>query len=42
MEQSAMETLKEELESDELYLRVNAIHRMSIVATILGVEGIKN
>lgn len=37
-----METLKEELESDELYLRVNAIHRMSIVATILGIDGIKN
>lgn len=37
-----MEVLKEELESDELYIRVNTIHRMSIVATILGVEGVKN
>jgi len=37
-----MEILKEELDSYELYHRVNAIHRINIVATILGADGIKN
>ena len=34
-------TLKEEIEQDEMYLRVNAIHRIKLIATILGIEGIK-
>jgi serine/threonine-protein phosphatase 2A regulatory subunit A len=39
---SPMELLKEEMENDEIALRINAIHRLRIVATILGPEGIKN
>lgn len=41
MDANALEVLKEEMTSDELYLRVNAIHRLSIVATLLGPDGIK-
>lgn len=28
--------LREEMESDETHLRVNAIHRLKIVATLMG------
>jgi hypothetical protein len=31
-----MDLLKEELETDEIGSRVNAIHKLRIVATILG------
>ena len=31
----------EELENDEPFVRINAIHRLSIIGTILGQEGIK-
>ena len=34
--------LKEEMESDEIAVRINAIHRMKIIATLLGPDGIKN
>jgi hypothetical protein len=37
-----MEVLKEEMESDELHYRVNAIHRIKLISTILGVEGTKS
>ena len=37
-----MELLKEEMESDEIYLRVNAIHRVKIVAEVIGTEQIKS
>lgn len=37
-----MDVLKEEMENDELHHKVNAIHRLKIVATILGPEGTKN
>lgn len=30
--------LREEMESDEIYLRVNAVHRLKIVATLIGTE----
>ncbi len=33
--------LKEEMESDEIAVRINAIHRMKIIASLLGTEGIK-
>ena len=33
--------LKEEMESDEIAVRINAIHRMKIIATLLGTDGIK-
>lgn len=41
MENNPLEVLKEEIEQDEMYLRVNAIHRIKLIATILGIEGIK-
>ncbi len=37
-----MDLLKEEMENDETYVRVNAIHRLKIVSTFFGVDGIKN
>lgn len=42
MEAQALEVLKEEMENDELHYRVNAIHRIKLIATILGVDGTKN
>ena len=39
---NAFDLLKEEMESDEIYIRVNAIHRIKIVATIMGSELIKS
>ena len=38
----AFDLFKEELENDEPFLRVNAIHRLSVVATLQGTDGIKN
>lgn len=38
---SAYDLLREEMESDETHLRVNAVHRLKIVGTLLGPEGIK-
>jgi hypothetical protein len=37
-----MDLLKEELESDEVAARVNAIHKLRVVGTLLGPDGIKN
>lgn len=34
--------LKEDMESDEIAIRVNALHRLKIVATIVPQEEIKN
>lgn len=34
--------LREEMESDETHLRVNAIHRIRIVGTLLGTDGVKS
>jgi len=39
---NAFDLLREEMESDETHLRVNAIHRLKIVATLQGTEGIKS
>lgn len=38
---NAFDLLREEMESDETYLRVNAIHRLKIVATLQSTEQIK-
>ena len=35
------EFLKEELSSDEIHIKVNAIHRISIIATVIGTERIE-
>ena len=37
-----LDLLKEEMENDEIYLRVNAIHRLKTVATLISSEMIKN
>ena len=37
-----MELLKEEMESDENSIRINAMHRIKTVATLLGPEGTKS
>lgn len=36
------DVLREDMESEETYLRVNAIHRLKIVATLLGPDKIKS
>ena len=42
MADNPMDLLKEEMESDEIYQRVNAIHRTKIISSIIGFDGIKN
>ena len=37
-----MDVLKEDLDTDEVAAKVNAIHKLRIVASILGVDGIRN
>lgn len=39
---NAFVLLKEEMENDEISIRVNAIHRLKIVATLLTPDDIKN
>lgn len=36
-----MDVLKEDLDTDEVASKVNAIHKVRVVASILGAEGIK-
>lgn len=38
----ALEILKEEMENDDVSVRVNAIHKIPIVTTLMGFEPIKN
>ena len=43
MEQvNPMDLLKEELDNDEIYIRVNAIHRVKTIAILMGTEGLKS
>ena len=42
MSDNPIDLLKEEMDSDEISLRVNAIHRTKIIASIIGFDGIKN
>lgn len=39
---NALDVLKEELETDEVAPKVNAIHKIRIVATLMGPDGIRN
>lgn len=41
MAENPMEVFKEDMENEEVSLRVNAMHRVRIVATLLGTERIK-
>jgi serine/threonine-protein phosphatase 2A regulatory subunit A len=36
MSENPFEVLKEDMENEEVYLRVNAMHRVKVVATLLG------
>lgn len=37
-----LDVLREEMESEEIYLRVNAVHRMRVVTTLLAADKIKS
>lgn len=39
---SGLALLKEEMENDEISIRVNAIHRLKIVATLMTSDDIKS
>ena len=41
MNDNPMDILKEEMDSDEISLRVNAIHRTKVIASLIGFDGIK-
>jgi serine/threonine-protein phosphatase 2A regulatory subunit A len=41
MSDSPLDLLKEEMNNDEIYIRVNAIHRIPIVATIIGKDAVR-
>lgn len=41
LDPSALDLLKEEIGSDETYVKVNSVHRLKTIATILGSEGVK-
>ena len=41
MADSPLDLLKEEMNQDETYIRVNAIHRLPVVATILGKDAVR-
>ena len=41
-QESPLDLLREELQSEETFLRINAIHRVPVVATLLGSEAVKN
>lgn len=37
-----LDVLKEELDTDDVAQKINAVHRMRIIATIMGPEGIRS
>ena len=39
---NAFELLKEEMENDEVSVRVNAIHRLKTVVTVMGTDSFKS
>lgn len=42
MEVNPLDLLKEEMESDESYIRINAMHRLKVVASSMTLETIKS
>jgi len=40
--ENPLELLKEEMEHDEISIRVNAIHRVPVVAALFPLEGVKS
>lgn len=41
MGDSPLDLLKEEMNNDETYIRVNAIHRIKVIATIIGKDAVR-
>ena len=39
---NALEIFKEEMENDDVSVRVNTVHKLPIVATLMTHDGIKN
>ena len=37
-----LDLLKEDLSSDETYIKVNSIHRLRLIATVLGTDIVKS
>ncbi|CAD8185440.1 unnamed protein product [Paramecium octaurelia] len=42
MSENPFEVFKEDMENEEVYLRVNAMHRVGIICTLIGVDQIKS
>ncbi|CAD8100976.1 unnamed protein product [Paramecium primaurelia] len=42
MSENPFEVFKEDMENEEVYLRVNAIHRVRIICTLIGIDQIKS
>ncbi|CAD8095895.1 unnamed protein product [Paramecium sonneborni] len=42
MGDNPMDVFKEEMENEEVYLKVNAMHRIRVIATLLGIDKIKS
>ena len=42
MGDNPIDVFKEEMENEEVYLKVNAMHRVRVIATLLGVDKIKS
>jgi serine/threonine-protein phosphatase 2A regulatory subunit A len=42
MDLNPLDLLKEDLSSDETYIKVNSIHRLRLIATVLGSDTVKS
>lgn len=42
MAENPLDVFREDMENEEVYLRVNAMHRVRVVATLLGSDKIKS
>lgn len=42
MQENPLDVFREDMENEEVYLRVNAMHRVRVVATLLGSDKIKS
>lgn len=42
MSENPFEVFIEDMENEEVYLRVNAMHRVRIICTLIGVENIRS
>lgn len=42
MAENPMEVFKEDMDNEEVYLRVNTMHRVRIIAQLMGTDKIKS